>query len=142
MKYVAAVIALFALSGCLFSGEPSREEVARSKSPDGKVLAILLETNRGATTSFGYEVELRPASAQSEEGVVAANLYGAVRSGCAYGVNLRWTSPTELGLEFMEADQIKVTSEVQVGANTIKVAATPGVTDESAPCGGMLASLG
>jgi hypothetical protein len=38
----------------LLAGEPSKDEVARNTSPTGKVDAVLLETNGGATTSFGY----------------------------------------------------------------------------------------
>ena len=140
-KSALIAVALLPLSGCL-SGEPSRDEVARSKSPDGQTLAVLLETNGGATTSFGYEVELRSASGEAEEPVVAASLYDANRSDCAYGVNLRWLFPTELGLEFENAKQIRITEDIRVGAKPITVSALPGVTDDSAPCGGMLASQG
>jgi len=140
-KSAPSVAAFLVLTGC-FSGDVSRDEVARSKSPDGRTLAILLETNGGATTSYGYEVELRSASDEAENAVVAARLYGAARSVCAYGVNLRWLTPTELSLEFKETDQLKITPEVEVGAKTINVTASPGVTDETAPCGGMLASQG
>jgi hypothetical protein len=140
-KLLVAVAAWLPLSGCFF-GEPSRDEVARSMSPDGQTLAVLLETNGGATTSFGYEVELRSASGETEEAVFAASLYDANRSDCAYGVNLRWLSPTELGLEFENAKQIRIVQDIQVGANSIIVSALPGVTDDGAPCGGMLASQG
>ncbi len=37
---------------CLSTGQP-RDEVARVASPSGKVDAVVVETNGGATTSFG-----------------------------------------------------------------------------------------
>ena len=37
----------------------ARDQVNSAPSPDGEVNAVLFETNGGATTSFGYEVELR-----------------------------------------------------------------------------------
>jgi hypothetical protein len=48
-------IALALLAGCSLV---SRDEVARVASPDGRVEAVLIETNGGATTSFGYEVHV------------------------------------------------------------------------------------
>jgi len=48
----------------LLAGEPSKDEVARDTSPTGKVDALLLETNGGATTSFGYEVYIVEHDAQ------------------------------------------------------------------------------
>lgn len=66
----------------------SRDEVARMSSPDGRLDAIVFETNGGATTSFGYKVEV--AKKGSRSGTEGANLYGAVRNAQAYGVNIRW----------------------------------------------------
>ena len=50
------------LAGCsdLFVA-PSHGEVAWANSPDGLTHAILSETNGGATTSYGYKIELHPA---------------------------------------------------------------------------------
>lgn len=53
MKYMAAVLLAF---GLLLCGCMSSEEVVRVTSPDGRVDAILVETNCGAPCSFGYEV--------------------------------------------------------------------------------------
>src|SRR5215510_9928949 len=38
----------------------SREEIARVPSPDGIVKAVLVRTNAGATTAFGYELYIVP----------------------------------------------------------------------------------
>src|SRR5258705_13961034 len=41
----------FMLASCA-----SQDEVSRVPSPDGRVEAVLIETNGGATTSFGYRI--------------------------------------------------------------------------------------
>ncbi len=104
--------------------------------------AILLETNGCATTSYGYEVELHPAPHRGESPVPAGELYGATRSGCGYGVNLRWLSPTQLALEFREADNVAIRSRVEVGGRSVVIVLRSGVSDEEAPCGGMAANIG
>lgn len=143
MRYAVPLAALLMLAGCFdLFGSPGREEVAWSNSPDGLTHAILLETNGGATTSYGYEVELHPAPHRGEEPVPAGRLYGATRSGCAYGLNLRWMSPTKLALEFGEADNVDVPSRVNVGGRAMAITARSGVADPNAPCGGMAASRG
>ena len=143
MRHAYTLVASLMLTGCFdLAGSPSREEVAWANSPDGLSHAILLETNGGATTSFGYEVELHPAPHQGEEPVPAGKVYGATRSGCAFGVNLRWVSPTELALEFAQADNIAVPETVKVGGRSITITARSGVSDANAPCGGMAASKG
>ena len=40
-------------------GVVSRDEVAVVASPDRPLEAVLIETNGGATTSFGYEIWVR-----------------------------------------------------------------------------------
>lgn len=129
------------LTSCNLLGEVSRDEVAAVTSPDGATRAVLFETNGGATTAFGYEIELQPTQG-SNEVVVAGKLYGASRSGCSWGVNLHWLSPTELAVEFMEADRTATPAQVEVGAKSVMIMERSGVSDEAAPCGGMLANLG
>jgi hypothetical protein len=141
MRYTFLLTAMLMLAGCFnLFGPPSREEVAWANSPDGLTHAILLETNGGATTSYGYKVELHPAPHQGEEPVPAGGLYGATRSECAYGVNLRWLSPAELALEFSKADNVDVPAEVNVGGRAIAITTRSGVLDPDAPCGGMAVS--
>jgi len=72
-------------------GEWSFDEVARVSNSNATVDAVLVETNGGATTSFGYEVLILPHGQQpkrSDHAVVS--LYGAGRNDHAYGANLRW----------------------------------------------------
>jgi hypothetical protein len=72
----------------------SHDEVARTWSPNGQVAAILFEENGGATTSFGYEVELGSKNGSGQK--LVAQLYGAQRNEDAYGANLRWKTTTLL----------------------------------------------
>lgn len=56
-------VALFifaSISVSCFNTEPSFDEVSRVTSPSGKVDAVLVERNGGATTSFSYEVFVVP----------------------------------------------------------------------------------
>src|SRR4051812_23442156 len=94
----SAVLLITLLFGC---SHVSRDEVAKQSSPDVTIEAILYETNGGATTSFGYEAVLR--ATNTSQGVIVANLYGAVRNASAYGVNLKWLNDRELVLEYLTA---------------------------------------
>lgn len=46
----------------------SREEIARVPSPDGIVEAVLIRTNAGATTAFGYELYIVPPGGKGQRG--------------------------------------------------------------------------
>jgi len=140
--YRLAAFLLLSLAACDPLGGTSRDEVAWANSPDGRTHAILLETNGGATTSFGYLVELHPAEHQGEPPIGAGNLYGAVRSDCAYGVDLHWLNPTTLALRFDSAKQVRVPSSVVVGGRPVRIVSQAGYKNDAAPCGGMLASSG
>lgn len=132
---------LIALS-LVFSGcdMASRDEVQRAQSPDGSVDAILYETNGGATTSFGYEVELLGKG--SHRGERVATLYGATRNQNAYGVNLRWSGNGELRIEYLSAIDARVFHPtMETAGRTIRVVLKSGVEDRSAPSGGMYYNL-
>ena len=131
----------FLLTGCggLLGGS-SRDEVAWANSPDGRTHAILSETNGGATTSFGYVVELHPSGHNGDTPVNAGTLYGAVRSECAYGVDLRWLDPSTLALRFESAKRIEVPPSVVVGDRRIQIVVQAGAVNNDAPCGGMFAN--
>lgn len=117
--------------------EPPRDEVARINSPDGQTRAVLFETNGGATTSYGYLVELSDSSDHEQTPVQAGQLYGAVRSDCAYGVDVGWTDPETLTLSIESAEQINVPKQVSIGGKLIRVLVRTGNKNEAAPCGGM-----
>ena len=114
-------------------GPVSGDEVVRVASPDGRIEAVLFETNG---TSFGYEVQVLEKGKKAGDQV--AKLYGAMRNDHAYGANLRWASDTELIVEFLEArDQTLEKGIVRVAGRDVNVVLKPGVPDPDAPAGGM-----
>ena len=124
-------------------GEWSFDEVARASNPSANVDAVLVETNGGATTSFGYEVFLFPRGQKpkrSDHPVVS--LYGAGRNEHAYGANLRWTSNDTLVVEYLDAQHANwLNGSLDVNGRIINVTLKSGVNDPSAPPGGMLYNL-
>ena len=141
---VVLFIAMAVLLSWFFSGligEPSKDEVARTISPNGVFDAVLFETNGGATTSFGYEVYIVEHGAKPT-GEPAVFLYGAIRNQSAYGSNLKWESPKLLAVEFLSAKIKKIPqSSVSVAGQTVDLAVREGINDPSAPSGGMLYNL-
>jgi hypothetical protein len=120
----------------------TRDEVARARSPDGVVDAVVVETNGGATTSLGYEVDLVRAGGSRLWARRVAYLSGAGRSASAYGVNLRWTAPDVLAVEYLDAKSATLDAPVvSICDRSISVALVAGVEDRTAPPGGMLYNL-
>lgn len=119
-----------------------RDEVARVRSPDGSLDAVVIETNGGATTSFGYEIDLVVAGGGVPSARRVAFLYGAGRNANAYGVSLRWTRPDALAVEYLDAKSATLeTPLVSVRGRTVSVALTGGIEDRTAPPGAMLYNL-
>ena len=130
------IIALVLLTGC----RVSRDEVARVPSPDGRLDAVLIETDAGATTSFGYEIHVVEKGSPANDRV--AWLYGAARNENAYGANLKWTNDHELAIEYLNAREQRVERAIaRVAGRPIKVSLRSGVSDLTAPPGGMLYNL-
>lgn len=128
---------LLMLSLVACTTEPPRDEVTQITSPDGRTSAVLFETNGGATTSYGYLVELSDLSKPEQKPVQAGRLYGAARSGCAYGVDIGWTDPKTLTLSVESADRIDVPKQVSVDGRPINIIIRTGIKNDAAPCGGM-----
>lgn len=125
------VVALAACSG------GSSDHVARAKSPNGRLEAILTETNGGATTSFGYEVSLETSPGGGDL-VRVAKLYGATRNEQAYGANLVWLDNHTLEVQYLNAKSaiVERASLLQNG-QTVMVHLRAGILDKTAPPGGM-----
>jgi hypothetical protein len=138
---VAVCLTAVVFGGCSWL-LTSEDEVARVAAPSGDVEAVLVETNGGATTSFGYGVyvvERRDRPGSSDE---VAAFYGAHRNASAYGVNLRWDSNDTLAIEYLDAKSDKLLKPVvRVARRPIAVLLRSGVEDEDAPGGGMLFNL-
>jgi hypothetical protein len=123
-------------------GCASYDEVARVQSPSGKIDAVLVETNGGATTSFRYGVHLVASGSAPAAPNRVAVLDGATRNETAYGTNLVWRGPTLLVVEFLDAKSAKIERAVsEIGGARVVVAIEEGVRDPSAPAGGMLYNL-
>jgi hypothetical protein len=138
---LAVVTTALCVVACGSGSAVGRDEVARVTSPDGALDAVLIETNGGATTSFGYDVEVVPHAGKADAAAVAT-LYGATRNGQAYGANLRWVGARELSVEYLQARWTRQKeSTATVGNEKITVALHSGVTDNSAPPGGMAYNL-
>jgi hypothetical protein len=129
------------VAGCL-CGPWSRDEVARVRSPDGAIEGVIVETNGGATTSFGYEIHVVSAGGRPEAAHRVAFLYGAGRNASAYGVNLRWTSPASLSIEYCAAKSANLDKpSVSIGGRQVSITLSGGIEDALAPPGGMLYNL-
>ena len=143
-RRIALILGLsLGFAACLLGGG-SRDEVGRQPSPSRRLDAVVIETNGGATTSFGYEVHVvqkgQPAKKEAKSEV--AFLYGATRSESAYGVKPRWESDSELVIEFFSVKQlIRKVKDVRVAGTKVNVTLRGGVKDPSAPGGGMLYNL-
>lgn len=119
----------------------SRVEVARVLSPDKSLVASVIETNGGATTDFGYEVDVARNWPIYWTHAVAG-FYGAGRSDCAYGVNLRWLGSDTLLITYKDAKSADVDRVTHLLGRSVRVVAKAGVNDATAPCGGMEYSQG
>ena len=120
----------------------SRDEVTRIASPTGRLDAVLVETNGGATTSFGYLVYVVPHGQRPARRDEVASLYGAYRNRHAYGANLKWAAPTTLTIEYLRTQDLELRKPtLVVDGHTIEITLHSGVTDSSAPSGGMLYNL-
>ncbi len=132
---------LLALGACL-SFPISHDEVSRVASSASGLDAVLVETNGGATTSFGYVVYVVPRGTKPSDGTEVAWLYGAVRNDQAYGANLKWEGRSQLAVEYRDAREAQVRRpRCIIGSDTVTVLLRNGVTDSGAPAGGMLYNL-
>ena len=117
----------------------SSDEVARVRSPDGLIEAVVLERNGGAATSFGYDVRVVAIGGDAKRGMSVASLYGAVRNSNAHGVNIRWVKSEAFVVEYLQAEQARLVTPVAVVAGRrISVSLISGILDPTAPGGGML----
>ncbi len=127
-------VALFSIFG--------QSEVVRVPSPNGRVDAVLVETNGGATTSFGYRVILTRHDWHWRTGRETASLYGAVRSENAYGANLEWQDENSLSVLYLRARRATEREHpTTIAGRTVTTTLRAGVSDPTAPSGGMLYNL-
>ena len=134
-------LALLLVGACL-SCSVSRDEVSRVGSPSGRVDAILVESNGGATTPFVYSVYVVPRGAPAPKRGEVARLIAATRNDQAGGANLRWAGQEQLLVEYRDARDVRQQKDaVILGNDSIRVTLQSGVVDPAAPAGGMLFNL-
>jgi hypothetical protein len=132
---------LVALTACL-SFPISHDEVSRVPSSAVDLDAVLVETNGGATTSFGYLVYVVARGKKPADGTELASLYGAVRNDQAFGANLKWEGRSQLVVEYRDAREERVRRPTSViESDTVTILLRSGITDSGAPAGGMLYDL-
>jgi hypothetical protein len=120
----------------------SEHEVARVESPDHTLDAVVFETDSGAAKSFGYEVQVMPHRYTLRGHQEAAYVYRAMRSDSAYGVNVRWTGPRALAIEYLHAGVTVVHPRISpLWSSPIDVVLDSEVVDPRAPAGGMAYNL-
>ena len=123
------ILAAFGLLVFGLAATPSREVAARVSSPDGRWVATVVETNGGASTSFGYDVNVQRV-AWPHESVKVADVYGAIRNSGSYGVDVRWGSSSNLIVEYMAAKRAAATNSLWLRITTpIHITLHDGIDD-------------
>lgn len=116
-----------------------RTEVLRVPSPDGALDAVVVQTDAGATTDFGYLLTL-PRRGCPPDATPVLRVVGATRNAAAAGVMVRWTGPRAVTIDYLDArfaDPSAVRRQVPTAGGVVDVAVSPGRGDASAPPGGM-----
>ena len=97
MRYATALVIGF---GFLMCGCTSRE-VTRVTSPNGRLDAIVLESDCGVSCDVLDDVWVVPKGRRA--GVKVALFDDAIRNEHAYGVNLKWDADDRLVIEYLRA---------------------------------------
>jgi len=152
LVFIGLVFLLSQLVDAIVDEIVSHEEVARITSPDYKYDAVLIETNGGTATGFGYLVYILPhgqpyrrhnycAWLPVHQQTQVGSLYDAIRNEHSSGANLTWLTSNQLTIEYLRCDHREVQSEIQFNDTSIRVVDKPGILDTNAPAGGMGYSL-
>lgn len=73
------------------------EEIQRLRSPDGKVDAVLVRCNGGATTSYSYRLSLVPPGGKNEDGDET------LLADHVSNLELSWAKPKFLEIHYQQA---------------------------------------
>ena len=137
MRHAAALVIGV---GFLMCGCTSRDQVARITSPDGRLDALVFESDCGAVCDVVDEVWVVPKG--SRHGDEVAWFDDAIRSEHAWGVNAKWDTANHLVIEYLEAGQAKLLMQKTVIAGQdVQVSMRSGISDPQAPAGEMLNNL-
>jgi hypothetical protein len=98
LRFAAVGVQLVLLLCVVSCNRVHREEIARARSPDSLVDAVLIRSSSGgATTGFGYEVYVVPAGAPCKPGEEV------MRADQTENIALHWVSAKLLRIEFDDA---------------------------------------
>lgn len=107
------------------------------RSPDGDMTAQIFEYSTYGDY-WRYEIYLRNANRVIRLSTKVADLSAAKVNSCAAGVDLVWTSDSDLEIRFLQADYSQIPHErVRVGGRWVTVKLVPQSTNNSARCGSM-----
>jgi hypothetical protein len=124
------IVAMLLAGGCTVFDTASHVEIARAVSPDGRVDAVVIETNGGATTSYAYDVCIAPHGEHCDRSDSVANLYASRHGNDDYGVDTRWQGNSLLRVEFGSADYSRLLEPgVRVAGREVRVELQSGVWD-------------
>ncbi len=96
--FAALLSAAGVISGCFFGGGLcSYEEISRVKSPDSFVDAVLVQSNCGATTPYGYLLCIVPTGGKYKKDEYLLN------ADHVDGLEIHWRQPKLLEIRYREA---------------------------------------
>lgn len=97
MQYLVMIALITILSSCSLSSPCNQTEVERVKSTDGKVQAVLIKSDCGATTSVVYSVYMVGAGKKAEEKDLL------FKADHIEGFSLFWREPKFLEIKYKQA---------------------------------------
>ena len=142
MKYVAiamaatAGIALVMVGGflTLMASAVSHVESSRARSPDGALDAVLVETNAGAMTAFGYDIYVVKHGAAFSGSSSVMKLNAATANRLTPGAALKWNDPAELEIDYLCAESMNVYyGLINVDGRDVHIVWRAGVSNPPAP---------
>ena len=122
------------------SGCTSHEQIARATSPNGRLDALVLESDCGAVCDVVDEVWVVPRGCRRGDRVALFD--DAIRSERAWGVTVRWDSADHLVIEYLRADQASLLMrKTVIAGQDVQVSMRGGISDPLAPAGEMPKNL-
>jgi hypothetical protein len=122
-------VLLFGATACA-----SRDVLGRA-SPDGQVEAVVVAASGGTPAPFSFEIHLVPFGRPPQGAATrVARLVDAARTGGQTGPFLRWTSPTELHVEYLTAATAELSRPaVALAGREVRVSLDSGVAHAPPP---------
>ena len=91
-----------------FGSEVSYREILRVSNNKANLDAIVVETNGGATTSFGYYVYIVRKGQKISEDLIVASFDSALKDSNSSGLNLDWVGQNKLEISYFRAKSVNL----------------------------------